>query len=65
MLNIFYFIVTVHFQNKISVVVLYVWSNEETVICRVMGERYRREMLAHGGSKEPTLMVQGKNNTFL
>lgn len=26
---------------------------------RVMGERYRREMLAHGGSKEPMLMVQG------
>uniref|UniRef100_A0A672NNK8 Mitochondrial intermediate peptidase-like n=1 Tax=Sinocyclocheilus grahami TaxID=75366 RepID=A0A672NNK8_SINGR len=26
---------------------------------RVMGERYRREMLAHGGSKEPVLMVQG------
>ncbi|KAM6970189.1 mitochondrial intermediate peptidase-like [Aplochiton taeniatus] len=26
---------------------------------REMGERYRREMLAHGGSKEPMLMVQG------
>ncbi|ROL54176.1 Mitochondrial intermediate peptidase [Anabarilius grahami] len=26
---------------------------------RMMGERYRREMLAHGGSKEPMLMVQG------
>ncbi|XP_062341917.1 mitochondrial intermediate peptidase [Osmerus eperlanus] len=26
---------------------------------REMGERYRREMLAHGGSKEPLLMVQG------
>uniref|UniRef100_A0A671KFU6 Si:ch73-1a9.4 n=1 Tax=Sinocyclocheilus anshuiensis TaxID=1608454 RepID=A0A671KFU6_9TELE len=26
---------------------------------RAMGERYRREMLAHGGSKEPMLMVQG------
>ncbi|XP_057176984.1 mitochondrial intermediate peptidase isoform X2 [Triplophysa rosa] len=26
---------------------------------RVMGERYRWEMLAHGGSKEPMLMVQG------
>ncbi|CAB1352571.1 unnamed protein product [Coregonus sp. 'balchen'] len=26
---------------------------------RDMGERYRREMLAHGGSKEPMLMVQG------
>ncbi|XP_053312395.1 mitochondrial intermediate peptidase [Spea bombifrons] len=26
---------------------------------RVMGERYRREMLAHGGGKEPMLMVQG------
>ncbi|XP_053564479.1 mitochondrial intermediate peptidase [Bombina bombina] len=25
---------------------------------RVMGERYRREMLAHGGGKEPMLMVQ-------
>uniref|UniRef100_A0A3Q4APA4 Peptidase M3A/M3B catalytic domain-containing protein n=1 Tax=Mola mola TaxID=94237 RepID=A0A3Q4APA4_MOLML len=27
---------------------------------RDMGERYRREMLAHGGSKEPMLMVEGK-----
>ncbi|KAG7484481.1 hypothetical protein MATL_G00049810 [Megalops atlanticus] len=26
---------------------------------REMGERYRREMLAHGGSKEPMLMVKG------
>uniref|UniRef100_A0A8D0CF99 Mitochondrial intermediate peptidase n=1 Tax=Salvator merianae TaxID=96440 RepID=A0A8D0CF99_SALMN len=26
---------------------------------RTMGERYRREMLAHGGGKEPMLMVQG------
>lgn len=25
-----------------------------------MGERYRREMLAHGGAKEPMLMVEGK-----
>lgn len=24
-----------------------------------MGERYRREMLAHGGAKEPMLMVEG------
>ncbi|XP_037382928.1 mitochondrial intermediate peptidase isoform X2 [Talpa occidentalis] len=27
---------------------------------RTAGERYRREMLAHGGGKEPMLMVQGK-----
>lgn len=26
---------------------------------REMGERYRREMLAHGGAKEPMLMVEG------
>ncbi|KAM6946413.1 mitochondrial intermediate peptidase-like [Aplochiton taeniatus] len=26
---------------------------------REMGERYRREMLAHGGGKEPGLMVEG------
>uniref|UniRef100_A0A3Q3J757 Peptidase M3A/M3B catalytic domain-containing protein n=1 Tax=Monopterus albus TaxID=43700 RepID=A0A3Q3J757_MONAL len=26
---------------------------------RNMGERYRREMLAHGGAKEPMLMVEG------
>ncbi|KAJ8785666.1 hypothetical protein J1605_007263 [Eschrichtius robustus] len=26
---------------------------------RAAGERYRREMLAHGGGKEPLLMVQG------
>ncbi|KAI2659653.1 Mitochondrial intermediate peptidase [Labeo rohita] len=31
----------------------------EDPFSRVMGERYRREMLAHGGSKEPMLMVQG------
>lgn len=28
-----------------------------------MGERYRREMLAHGGAKEPLLMVEGKPPT--
>ncbi|XP_076875383.1 mitochondrial intermediate peptidase isoform X2 [Brachyhypopomus gauderio] len=26
---------------------------------RAMGERFRREMLAHGGAKEPILMVEG------
>ncbi|XP_053168432.1 mitochondrial intermediate peptidase [Hemicordylus capensis] len=26
---------------------------------RTMGERYRKQMLAHGGGKEPMLMVQG------
>ncbi|TNN26740.1 Mitochondrial intermediate peptidase [Liparis tanakae] len=26
---------------------------------RDMGERYRRQMLAHGGAKEPMLMVEG------
>lgn len=30
-----------------------------------MGERYRREMLAHGGAKEPMLMVEGKSNTLV
>lgn len=28
--------------------------------CRETGERYRREMLAHGGGKEPMMMVEGK-----
>lgn len=27
---------------------------------RAAGDRYRREMLAHGGGREPGLMVQGK-----
>lgn len=27
---------------------------------RATGERYRREMLAHGGGREPMLLVQGK-----
>lgn len=27
---------------------------------RATGERYRREMLAHGGGREPLLLVQGK-----
>lgn len=30
-----------------------------------MGERYRREMLAHGGAKEPMLMVEGNSNTLV
>uniref|UniRef100_A0AAR2LG83 Mitochondrial intermediate peptidase n=1 Tax=Pygocentrus nattereri TaxID=42514 RepID=A0AAR2LG83_PYGNA len=29
-------------------------------LSRETGERYRREMLAHGGGKEPMLMVEGK-----
>lgn len=29
-----------------------------------MGERYRQEMLAHGGAKEPMLMVEGNSNPF-
>lgn len=32
---------------------------------REMGERYRREMLAHGGAKEPMLMVEGRFNLFV
>lgn len=32
---------------------------------RAAGERYRREMLAHGGGKEPMLMVQGKTKQGL
>ncbi|KAF7665417.1 hypothetical protein LDENG_00144300 [Lucifuga dentata] len=31
----------------------------ENPLNRDMGERYRREMLAHGGAKEPMLMVEG------
>ncbi|XP_004544054.2 mitochondrial intermediate peptidase [Maylandia zebra] len=31
----------------------------EDPLNREMGERYRREMLAHGGAKEPMLMVEG------
>lgn len=27
---------------------------------RAAGDHYRREMLAHGGGREPGLMVQGK-----
>uniref|UniRef100_A0A8C7IC48 Mitochondrial intermediate peptidase n=1 Tax=Oncorhynchus kisutch TaxID=8019 RepID=A0A8C7IC48_ONCKI len=30
---------------------------------RDMGERYRREMLAHGGGKEPMLMVEGMSQS--
>uniref|UniRef100_A0A452UNS3 Mitochondrial intermediate peptidase n=1 Tax=Ursus maritimus TaxID=29073 RepID=A0A452UNS3_URSMA len=32
---------------------------------RAAGERYRREMLAHGGGREPMLMVQGKTKQGL
>lgn len=28
---------------------------------RETGERYRQEMLAHGGGKEPMLMVEGES----
>uniref|UniRef100_A0A8C1N1F7 Mitochondrial intermediate peptidase n=1 Tax=Cyprinus carpio TaxID=7962 RepID=A0A8C1N1F7_CYPCA len=31
---------------------------------RETGERYRREMLAHGGGKEPMLMVEGKKRSL-
>ena len=31
-----------------------------SLIARTMGERYRREMLAHGGGKHPSDLVQGK-----
>lgn len=36
-----------------------------SVFVRDMGERYRREMLAHGGAKEPMLMVEGNCNLFV
>uniref|UniRef100_A0A669DEQ1 Mitochondrial intermediate peptidase n=1 Tax=Oreochromis niloticus TaxID=8128 RepID=A0A669DEQ1_ORENI len=36
----------------------------EDPLNREMGERYRREMLAHGGAKEPMLMVEGMSNLF-
>lgn len=32
---------------------------------RETGERYRREMLAHGGGKEPMLMVEGESVVFV
>lgn len=35
-------------------------SSDSPLLPRAAGERYRREMLAHGGGKEPLLMVQGK-----
>lgn len=34
-------------------------SLHSSVFAREMGERYRQEMLAHGGAKEPMLMVEG------
>lgn len=34
-------------------------------LLREMGERYRREMLAHGGAQEPMLMVEGMSNLFV
>lgn len=43
--------------NLISVSSVFV-----SLFVRDMGERYRREMLAHGGAKEPMLMVEGNFN---
>lgn len=40
--------------------VVFADGSEHLCFSRAMGERYRREMLAHGGAKEPMLMVQGR-----
>ena len=31
----------------------------DELFCRCMGQRYREEMLQHGGGIHPTLLVQG------
>lgn len=46
-------------REAIGVCNLISLSLYSSVFAREMGERYRQEMLAHGGAKEPMLMVEG------